>query len=117
MTKKIMVVDDEADIRIFLTALLKDDGYATCAAEDGVQAYDMAQQERPDLITLDLQMPNKTGTDFYRRLARDKSLRDTPVIVVSGLPGRHLAVRQPFAVFEKPIDPKEFLDTVKRALE
>lgn len=116
MSHKILVIDDEADIRAFLTALLRDAGYEVREAHDGVMAYEMASQERPDLITLDLQMPNKTGTEFYRKLARDKQLRDVPVIVVSGLAGRHLAVKEPVAVFDKPIDAEEFLATVKQAL-
>jgi CheY-like chemotaxis protein len=62
-------------------------------------------------------MPEQTGTDFYRHLLKQDALRATPVIVVSGLAGRHLAVSKPFAVFDKPIDPDEFVATVERALE
>ncbi|MEJ2581533.1 MAG: response regulator, partial [Acidobacteriota bacterium] len=70
----------------------------------------------PDLIVLDLQMPEQTGTDFYRRLLKNEGLREIPIIVVSGLAGRHLAVSRPYAVFDKPIDPEEFAATVERAL-
>lgn len=116
MSYSILVIDDEADVRAFLSAVLRDAGYTVREADDGVMAYELARQQRPDLITLDLQMPNKTGTEFYRKLARDKQLRDVPVIVVSGLAGRHLAVKEPAAVFDKPIDPEEFLATVKQSL-
>ncbi len=116
MGKRILIVDDEEDVRVFLTAVLRDAGYDTLTASDGVEALDLARREPPDLISLDLQMPNQTGTDFYRKLSRDKVLAGIPIIVVSGLAGRHLALRQPFAVFEKPIDPEEFLVTVKQAL-
>jgi len=117
MSKKILVIDDEADVRTFLTAVLKKHGYETITAADGVEGLRMARQEKPDLITLDLQMPNNTGTDFYRKLIKDKELSKTPIIVVSGLPGRHLAVSEPVAVFDKPIDPDEFIEVVEKALE
>ena len=116
MSHTVLVVDDEADIRKFITAVLQKRGYETLTAENGREAFDVVENERPDLIILDLQMPNQTGTDFFRRLSKDKNLSAIPVIVVSGLAGRHLAVREPFAVFDKPIDPDEFGETVDRAL-
>ena len=116
MSKTILVVDDEPDVRRFLVAVLEKRGYKTLAAADGREAFDIVQRSHPDLIILDLQMPNQTGTDFYRRLAKDRELGKTPVIVVSGLAGRHLAVREPVAVFDKPIDPDEFGETVDRTL-
>ena len=61
-------------------------------------------------------MPRQSGTDFYRKLAGDKDLSRTPIIVVSGLAGRHLAVKKPEAVFDKPIVPAEFLAAVREAL-
>ena len=116
MSHRILVVDDEADIRRFLTAVLEKAGFETLTAADGRQAYEVATRERPDLILLDLMMPQQTGTDFYRRLTRDRELGSTPIIVVSGLAGRHLALKEPFAVFDKPIDPAELVATVERAL-
>ena len=116
MSKKILVVDDEADVRRFLTAVLEKRGYETTTAADGREAFEIAQREKPDLIILDLMMPNQSGTDFYRRLMKDSGLSDTPIIVVSGLAGRHLALKEPVAVFDKPIDPDEFGAEVDRAL-
>jgi CheY-like chemotaxis protein len=116
MGHTVLVVDDEPDVRTFLVAVLKKRGYTTFSAGDGREAFTVLQREKPDLVILDLQMPNQTGTDFYRRLTKDKELCHTPVIVVSGLAGRHLAVREPVAVFDKPIDPDEFGETVDKAL-
>jgi CheY-like chemotaxis protein len=116
MSKTILVVDDEPDVRKFLVAVLKQRGYRTLTAADGREAFEIAERERPDLVVLDLMMPNQTGTDFYRRLAKDSVLSRTPIIVVSGLAGRHLALREPVAVFDKPIDPEEFGATVDRTL-
>ena len=116
-TKTILVIDDEADVRTFLTAILKRNGYDTVTAENGQVALEVAREVRPDLITLDLMMPNKSGTDFYRTLAKDPELAKIPVIVVSGTPGRHLAVKEPVAVFDKPINPDDFIDAVWKGLD
>jgi CheY-like chemotaxis protein len=116
MSKKVLVVDDEADVRTFLTTVLKKGGYETVTATNGAEGLAIARQEKPDVVILDLQMPDKTGTDFYRKLIKDKEIGGTPIIVVSGLAGRHLAVREPVAVFDKPIDPDEFLAAVEKAV-
>lgn len=116
MTHTILVVDDEADVRRFLTAVLAKAGFKTLTAKDGREAFEIAAREHPDLMILDLMMPNQTGTDFYRRLTKDDVLSTIPVIIVSGLAGRHLAVKKPFAVFDKPIEPEAFVATVERAL-
>jgi len=71
---------------------------------------------KPDLITLDLQMPEDTGTGFYRKMHHDSKYKDIPVIVISGIAGRHLAVKNPVAVFDKPIDKDELLKAVKEAI-
>ena len=116
LASTILVVDDEADVRIFLTAVLKKNGYQTVTASDGIEGLEIAKREKPDLVTLDLLMPRQSGTDFYRHLVEDEELTDIPVIVVSGLAGRDVAVKEPAAVFDKPIDSEEFLAAVNRAL-
>ena len=116
MSKKILVVDDEPDVMDFLSALLEDAGYEVLTANDGTQALQVAKKEQPDLISLDLAMPNNTGTEFYRKMQKDKDISKTPVIIVSGLAGRHLAVRKPVAVFDKPIDRDEYLKAVQDAI-
>ena len=107
--KKILVVEDEPDQRAYLTTLLKDNGYNVVTASDGRKALETARTEKPDLVILDIMMPDQTGTDFNRKLSRDKNLKDTPIIVVSGLSVRYLAVKKAVAVFDKPIVPEEFL--------
>ena len=114
--KKILVVDDEPDQLAYISTLLKDNGYDVVTASDGRKALKTARREKPDLVILDIMMPDQTGTDFNRKLSRDKDLKDTPIIVVSGLSVRYLAVKKAEAVFDKPIDPDEFLAAVKKAL-
>jgi CheY-like chemotaxis protein len=116
MPKKILVVDDEPHVVKYLTTFFEDCGYETCSAGDGEKALEVLRQEKPDLVTLDLQMPNETGTRFYRNLMKDKAFKDTPVIVISGIPGRHLAVSKPIAVFEKPIDRDALIATIKKSI-
>lgn len=116
MSKKILIVDDEQDIRDYLETLLQAEGYETVTAADGVEGLEKLKQEVPDLITLDLQMPNDTGTAFYRKMHRDEKLGKIPIIIVSGIPGRHLAVKQPVAVFDKPIDKDALLEAVRSAI-
>ncbi|MFH1132337.1 MAG: response regulator [Pseudomonadota bacterium] len=117
MCKRILVIDDEADVRAYLSAILKKHGYEVLTAENGDEGLVVAKREKPDLISLDLMMPNQSGTDFYRNMVKDPELSETPIIVISGLAGRHLAVKEPVAVFDKPIDPDEFINAVKSALE
>ena len=114
--KKILIVEDEPHVIKYLQMFLHDAGYDTVAADNGQKGFELAKKEKPDLVILDLMMPEKTGTEFYRRLSRDKELKDTPVIVVSGLAGRNLAVRKPVAVFDKPPDREKLVAAVDGAL-
>ena len=59
--KRILIVDDEQDIRTYLSTLLGDQGYETSEARDGGEALQMVQEGAPDLITLDISMPGKSG--------------------------------------------------------
>jgi len=116
MAKKIMIIDDDPVIVKYLTNIFNDNGYETCMASDGVEAYEVAKNEKPDLITLDLEMPEEWGTRFYRKLSKDKDLKDIPVIVISGMASRHLSIKKAVAYLSKPFDPDKLLMTVQRAL-
>lgn len=115
MPKKIMVIDDDPIIVSYLETLFQDNGYETCTASDGLQAMDVVQRERPDLITLDLEMPNEWGSRFYRKLSKDQELRKIPIIVITGLAGQH-AVRDAVAYIHKPFDRDKLLGIVKQAI-
>ena len=114
--KKILVIDDERDIVEFLTQLLEDNGYEVAAAYDGVQGLEMVVKDRPDLILLDLQMPEETGTGLYRKLHNKKEYKDIPVIVISGLAGNYLAVGKSVPVIDKPPGEEEVLREIAKAL-
>ncbi len=117
MTKKrILVVDDEKDVVEYLTELLEDNGYEVTPAYDGVAAMESIAKEKPDLILLDLLMPEETGTGLYRKLHNKKAYKDIPIIVISGLAGRYLAVGKSVPVIEKPPDEDLVLWEVAKAL-
>jgi len=117
MTKKhVLVVDDEKDIVEFLTQLLEDNGYRVSSANDGIEAMKVISKEKPDLILLDLQMPEETGTGLYRKLHNKKEYKDIPVIVISGLAGSYLAVGKSVPVLDKPPKEENVLQEVRKAL-
>ena len=113
MAKKIMVVDDDPHIVDYLVTLFQDNGYETCSASDGDEALATMKAEKPDLVTLDLEMPNEWGPRFYRKFSQEESLKETPVIVISGLSGIHMAIRKAVATVNKPFDPDQVLKIVK----
>lgn len=116
MARKILIVDDDQDIITFLETLFKREGYDTVTASNGDEGLEVFKRENPDLVTLDLQMPKNTGTGFYRKLRRADKSSKVPIIVISGLSGRHLALPEPFAVFDKPIDKDVLMEKIREAL-
>lgn len=114
--KKIMIVDDDPAITRYLDALFTDNGYVTCIANDGKAAMDMFTAEQPDLITLDLEMPEEWGPRFFRKLSKIKNF-STPVIVISGLAGRKYSIPKAQGFFAKPFDKGELLAKVKEILD
>ena len=115
MPKKIMIIDDDPTVVRYLQAIFSDNGYATCAAFSSSEALELVRQEKPDLITLDLQMPDEWGPRFYRKLRKQKDLRDIPVIVISGIDGDH-AIKDAIAFIAKPFDPEKLIGIVKNTI-
>lgn len=116
MTKEILVVDDEPDVREYLTDYLEDVGYKVRTAGDGHQAMHLIEEHAPDIILLDLMMPEETGTGLYRKLHHKKQFKDIPVIVISGVAGRDIAVSKSVPVFDKPIDRSALLAAIEESV-
>ena len=114
--KTILMVEDDPDVLDYISTFLKDNGYNAVTAEDGQKGLEEARRIKPDIVLLDLMMPKQSGTDFYRKLHKDKELSNIPIIVVSGAAGKHLAVPQPAAILDKPVDKDELLGAVSRVL-
>ncbi len=124
--KKVLIVDDEQSILIYLTTVLEDTGYATCSAIDGKEGLTVARQEKPDLVCLDVMMPKRGGVSLYEEIKRDPELRPIPVMFISAynrirdlrnpaafrkmIPDT--AIPQPELCMEKPIKVPEFLKAV-----
>jgi CheY-like chemotaxis protein len=85
MSATVLVVDDEPDVVRYFTAVLEENGYATSSAADGVEALAKVRSEHPDLVTLDITMPNQSGVKVYREMKEDPVLRKIPVVVVTGI--------------------------------
>lgn len=115
MTKKILIIDDDEVVVKYLKTLFEDNGYATCTATSSTEGLQVVRAEKPDLITLDLEMPGEWGPRFYRKLRQDKALRDTPIVVISGIDGDH-AVKDAVAFVAKPFDPDKVLGIVKKTI-
>lgn len=118
--KTILIVDDEPDVLDYLSTFLRDNGYTTVTAGNGVDAMAKVQANRPDLITLDITMPEQSGVRFYRNLKEDDTLKTIPVIIVTGVSSdfeKFISTRKqvppPDAYIPKPIDLDEVLKKVK----
>lgn len=81
--KKILIVDDEPDMRIFLSNLLDSDGFIPVLAEDKTEGLQKAMKENPAVIILDMMMPGESGIQMYRNLKREEKLKNIPVIMLS----------------------------------
>ena len=115
MTKKILIIDDDPVVVKYLKTLFDDNGYATCTATSSMEGLQLVRTEKPDLITLDLEMPGEWGPRFYRKLRQDKELRNIPILVISGIDGDH-AIKDAVAFISKPFDPDKVLGIVKKTI-
>lgn len=116
MAKKILIVDDDPNIIAYLEEIFSDNGYETCSAPDGSKALEIVKREKPDLITLDLEMPQEWGPRFYRRLTKEEEFKNIPIIVISGLTGSKYAIQKAIASIQKPFERDELLKIVKNAI-
>ena len=101
----VLVVDDDASVRGLLAKTLEKEGYRVIAAGNGVEALALAREHRPQAITLDVMMPQMDGWGALKELKADAELRDIPVIMVTVLNERGMAIPLGAADFvTKPVD-------------
>lgn len=122
--KTILVVDDDPDALDFFVTVLEDNGYATVSARDGNEALDRIGEALPDLVTLDITMPEKSGVGVYRKLKEDEGLKGIPVIIITGVSDdfKHFIstrrqVPPPEGYLSKPVEPDELVRKVRELLE
>lgn len=129
MSKKVLVVDDDPDIRLFSVSVLEENGYTPLEAADGAQGMEMLKKEKPDLLILDVLMPKKSGVGLYRNIKTDSSLKHIPIIVVSGIAKNSFLrsqkvltefggkpVPEPEGYLEKPVEAEDLAATVKKII-
>ncbi|MBS7541438.1 response regulator [Ancylobacter lacus] len=117
MPKTVMIVEDnELNMKLFHD-LLEAHGYATVETRSGVEALELAREHRPDLILMDIQLPEVSGLDVTRQLKADPELRAIPVVAVTAfaMKGDEERIREGGceAYLSKPISVAKFLETVR----
>ncbi|MFM7345651.1 MAG: response regulator [Tagaea sp.] len=120
MAKTVLIVEDnELNMKLFHD-LLEAHGYATLQTKDGIEAMKIARQKRPDLILMDIQLPEVSGLEVTKWLKEDPDLRAIPVVAVTAfaMKGDEDKIRQGGceAYIAKPISVAKFLETVQRFL-
>jgi two-component system alkaline phosphatase synthesis response regulator PhoP len=120
MTMKILVADDERDIRDLIAFTLQFAGYQVVSAADGQEAVELAIKELPDLILMDVRMPRMSGYEACRRIKAESTLQDVPIVFLSAK-GQETEIRlgleagaQEYVV--KPFAPAELVERVKHLL-
>lgn len=120
-TGRILVVDDEADIRSLLEEILSEEGYEVASAATAAQAREKRVAEAPDLVLLDIWMPDADGISLLREWSKTESIKPCPVVMMSGHGTVETAVEATrlgaFDFIEKPVSLAKLLRTVERALE
>ena len=124
--KKILIIDDELDMRIFLCNLLGKCGYEPIDSGEAAEGIQKAKKEKPDLIIIDMMMPREGGIQFYRQLKEEEDLKEVPVIMMSNLDertfflyqkfaglSRRPGLPQPGAYMEKPLEAEELIKMIR----
>jgi CheY-like chemotaxis protein len=120
--KNALVIDDEPDITTYLSALLSDNGWQVRTANSADDGLALAKESAPDIVLLDVMMPEKGGLSTLVALRKDEKLKAVPVVLVTGIQetltqdfeaylGR-FKVYHPDAYIEKPIEPEKLLATL-----
>ena len=120
---KIIVIDDELDVRIYLTAALTDHGFDAHSAENSREGLALVMAQHPDLVCLDLLMPEQTGVSLYKEIRSNPDLDDVRVLIISGL-GIEESIDEvlvglpiPDGYIEKPVELQSFIQTVRELVQ
>jgi two-component system alkaline phosphatase synthesis response regulator PhoP len=118
---RVLVVDDEPDTLEFISTVLRDSGATVFEARDGDEALEGARTQRPDLMTLDLSMPGKDGSEVFEEMRSEPELSAIPVCIISGRPELRRLIYQrsvppPDGYLDKPVDERTLLRNVRKIL-
>lgn len=117
MAETIMIIEDEADIRDYLMAVLEDNGYRTCSIEEHEAVPEAMAIHKPDMVIMDIMMPKRSGISIYKELRGSPEFSDIPVALITGVaPGIEFmgsgfrlfvddpTMEPPDGFVEKPVD-------------
>ncbi len=111
---RILVIEDDSDVRALMVEALSRGGHVVEDASDGVEGLQCAREHRPDLILLDLMMPTMDGWAFLEEQKRDRRLANIPVVLVSGCPEEKVEDLEADGYLRKAEDLDEVLELVAR---
>jgi twitching motility two-component system response regulator PilH len=130
MKGKVLVIDDEEDIRVYLSTLLEDQGYRARVLQDDESLAAVAKEFGPGCIILDIMMPVRSGVSLYRELKTSPDLKSIPVIILSGMQsaknfmtdvishhGEGLAVPEPEGFLEKPLSVPDLMGLIENLVK
>jgi CheY-like chemotaxis protein len=122
MPKTALVIDDEPDVVTYHSTLLSDHGWRVLSALSGDEGFDLAKKDKPDIVLLDVMMPDRGGLSTLIKFRKDDGLKSVPVILVTGVQETvksdykafldRFKTYNPDAYIEKPIDPDVLLKTM-----
>jgi twitching motility two-component system response regulator PilH len=128
--KKVLVVDDDPDVRLFNTTVVEENGFIPIEAANGEEGLKKLKEEKPDLVILDVLMPRQSGIRLFRELKTDKAFKDVNVIMLSGIAQKTFLrsqkaltefggdpVPEPEVYLEKPVEPEELAAAIKKYLD
>jgi len=129
MSKKVLVVDDDSDVRSFVVTVLEENQYIPLVAQDGVEGLEMIEKMQPDLVILDVLMPRGSGIRLYHKMKTDENLKKIPIIMFTGIALRSFLksqkvldefkggeVPKPEIYLEKPVEPEELAAAIRKKL-
>ena len=107
--KRILIVDDEPDVLDYLTTFFEDNDFTPLTAKNGKEGFEIAKKEKPDLICLDISMPEESGVRMFRDIQETEETQNIPIVIITGVTGEfkrfihsRRQVKPPEGYFEKP---------------
>jgi DNA-binding response OmpR family regulator len=121
MPKKIVYIEDDLEMTYLIKIILEKKGYEIISTNDGREGFEIIERERPDLVLLDLMMPNIDGWDIYHQLQSNENTNQIPVIVISAKAQPidkvlGLQVAKVDNYISKPFKPQELLESIESIL-
>lgn len=118
MGKKILIVDDDSDVRSLMKMRLEIVGYDVVIAQDGMEGLEVAAVEKPDLILLDVMMPRMDGYTFVREIKQREGIKDIPIIILTSRSGMKdlFEIEGARDYVTKPYEPEDLIKTIRKHL-